>query len=78
MRRLSRMETEFRSEYNEMRAQVQTFAMSLLDHARTSEELDIVLNYDPEGDPWEPGQHPPLERLKMSIKYKQKLVMTFF
>lgn len=57
-----------------MRSQVQTFATALLDHVRTSEELEILLNYDPEGSLWEPGQHQTLERLKMAINYKQKLV----
>ncbi|XP_050299410.1 transient receptor potential protein isoform X2 [Anthonomus grandis grandis] len=72
LRRLSRMETEFRAEYNEMRSQVQNFATSLLDHARTSSELEIMLNYDPNGDVWVSGERQTLERLKLAIKYKQK------
>ncbi|KAL1509540.1 hypothetical protein ABEB36_004255 [Hypothenemus hampei] len=72
LRRLSRMETEFRAEYNEMRAQVQNFATSLLDHARTSYELEIMLNYDPSGEVWVSGERQTLERLKLAIKYKQK------
>jgi hypothetical protein len=36
--------------------QVQRFATSLLDHARTSYELEIMLNYDLEGEIWDPGE----------------------
>nr|XP_023013242.1 transient receptor potential protein-like [Leptinotarsa decemlineata] len=73
LRRLSRMETEFRMEYIDMRNQVQNFATSLLDHARTSYELEIMLNYDPEGEEtWVTGERQTLERLKLAIKYKQK------
>lgn len=61
-----------------MRNQVQTFATSLLDHARTSYELEIMLNYDPEGDTWESGERQTLERLKLAIKYKQKAVSLIF
>ncbi|XP_071452675.1 transient receptor potential protein-like isoform X2 [Hetaerina americana] len=72
LRRLSRMETEFRLEYSEMRAATQTFATSLLDHARTSFELETMLNHNPTGEAWEPGERQTLERLKLAIKYKQK------
>lgn len=60
-----------------MREQVQTFATSLLDHARTSYELEVMLNYNPTGDNWEPGERQTLERLKLGIKYKQKQVGHF-
>lgn len=72
LRRLSRMETEFRVEYNNMRKNVQEFATSLLDHARTSSELEIMLNYNATGENWEPGERHSLDRLKLAIKYKQK------
>ncbi|KAL0272780.1 UNVERIFIED_CONTAM: hypothetical protein PYX00_005625 [Menopon gallinae] len=72
LRRLSFCEAEFRAEYQEMRTATQDFATSLIDHARTSRELEIMLNYNPEGAPWEPGERQTLERLKMAIKYKQK------
>lgn len=74
LRRLSRMETEFRVEYNNMRKNVQEFSTSLLDHARTSNELEIMLNYNPSGENWEPGERQTLDRLKLAIKYKQKKV----
>ncbi|CAH1959081.1 unnamed protein product [Acanthoscelides obtectus] len=72
LRRLSRMETEFKTEYTAMREQVQNFATSLVEHARTSNELEIMLNYDPEGETWVTGERQTLERLKLAIKYKQK------
>lgn len=68
------METEFRAEYNVMRKNCQEFATALLDHARTSNELEIMLNYNPSGENWEPGERQTLERLKLAIKYKQKMV----
>ncbi|XP_045778179.1 transient receptor potential protein isoform X2 [Maniola jurtina] len=72
--RLSRMETEFRTEYKSLRQQVQEFATALLDHTRTSQELEIMLNYNPwDFDSWEPGERQTLGRLKLAIKYKQKM-----
>lgn len=68
------METEFRGDYNIMRKNTQDFATSLLDHARTSNELEIMLNFNPTGENWEPGEKQNLERLKLAIKYKQKQV----
>lgn len=104
LKRLSKMETEFRAEYNvrkiqpklwsilaqallsireylqEMRQTVQTFSTGLLDHVRTSSELDVILNYDPDPHkaPWEPGDRQTLERLKLAIKYKLKAVNLWF
>lgn len=58
-----------------MRENVQVFATSLLDHARTSQELEIMLNYNHEaGSNWDPGDRQTLDRLKLAIKYKQKAV----
>ena len=50
----------------------QSFATSLLDHARTSYELEIMLNYDISGDIWDPGETQTLHRLKLALKCKQK------
>uniref|UniRef100_A0A8D8UUQ2 Transient receptor potential protein n=1 Tax=Cacopsylla melanoneura TaxID=428564 RepID=A0A8D8UUQ2_9HEMI len=72
LRRLRTMETEFRADYNEMRGIVQQFATSLLDQTRTSYELEVLLNHNPGGDVWQPGERQSLERLKLGIKYKQK------
>lgn len=59
-----------------MRQNVQEFATSLLDHTRTSHELEVMLNYNPLTgcEIWEPGERQTLERLKLAIKYKQKMV----
>lgn len=57
-----------------MREQVQVFSTSLLDHARSSTELETILNHDPDGDTWDSGDKNTLERLKIAIKYKQKKV----
>uniref|UniRef100_A0A182W588 Transient receptor ion channel domain-containing protein n=1 Tax=Anopheles minimus TaxID=112268 RepID=A0A182W588_9DIPT len=74
LRRLSRMETEFRAEYTQMRLSSQEFATALLDHARTSNELEIMLNYSPGAvDNWEPGERQTLERLKLALNHKQKM-----
>ncbi|KAK0091387.1 hypothetical protein PV326_003301 [Microctonus aethiopoides] len=70
LRKLSRMEQEFRTDYNAQ--QCQTFATSVLDHVRTSHELEVMLNYNPTGENWEPGERQTLDRLKLAIKYKQK------
>ncbi|XP_045125092.1 transient receptor potential-gamma protein-like isoform X16 [Portunus trituberculatus] len=72
LRRLSFMEHEFRSEYQELRKQCQDFATALLDHTRSSYELEVLLNHDPSGPPHEHGERMHLNRLKMAIKLKQK------
>ncbi|XP_054730943.1 transient receptor potential protein isoform X2 [Anastrepha obliqua] len=74
LKRLQAMESEFRAEYTEMRVGVQEFVSSLLDHARTSTELEVMLNFnhEPTTDIWMPGQRQTLERLKLAIRYKQK------
>ncbi|XP_055381009.1 transient receptor potential protein [Condylostylus longicornis] len=74
LKHLQTVESEFRAEYAEMRADVQEFVTSLLDHARTSSELEVMLNFNHEAstDVWMPGQRQTLERLKLAIKYKQK------
>lgn len=41
LRRLSALEHEFKTEYQELRAQCQEFATALLDHTRTSHELQV-------------------------------------
>lgn len=63
-----------------MKQIVQNFSTSLLDHVRTSNELDIILNYDPDPntEPWEIGEQPKLARLKLAIKYKLKSVSHSF
>lgn len=72
LKKLKKMESQFCAEYNELRIQVQQFATALLDHARTSYELEIMLNYDLESEIWDPGETQTLERLKLALKCKQK------
>ncbi len=57
----------------QLRDQCQTFATALLDHVRTSHELETLLNYSNDTDDiWEPGERQTLDRLKLAIKYNQK------
>ena len=72
LKNLSKMESQFCKEYTVLREQVQGFATSLLDHARSSYELEVMLNYNNEETVWAPGHHQTLERLKLAIKCKQK------
>ena len=55
LKKLKQMESQFCAEFSELRKQVQEFSTSLLDHARTSYELEIMLNYDLVGPIWDPG-----------------------
>ena len=72
LKSLSKMESQFCKEYTVLREQVQGFATSLLDHARSSYELEVMLNYNNEFTIWTPGHHQTLDRLKLAIKCKQK------
>ncbi|XP_032811120.2 short transient receptor potential channel 4 isoform X2 [Petromyzon marinus] len=70
---LSRVENEFKAEYEELSQQCKQFAKELLDQTRSTRELEIVLNYKEESDgaPEAPDAFN-LERLKLAIKYHQK------
>ncbi|KAG1697193.1 Transient receptor potential-gamma protein [Nymphon striatum] len=74
LRRLSFMEHEFKLEYQELRQQCQDFGTALLDHTRSSYELEVLLNHDPSpnGLDYQHGARMHLNRLKLAIKYKQK------
>ncbi|GBM50483.1 Transient receptor potential-gamma protein [Araneus ventricosus] len=72
LRRLTFLEHEYKVEYIELRKQCQEFATALLDHTRSSYELEVLLNYDPSGPVFEPGDRMLLSRLKLAIKHKQK------
>lgn len=56
-----------------LRKQCQQFAVQLLHQARSSQELAIILNHDPDS-PYEEGEHMKLARLELAIDYKQKKV----
>lgn len=45
---LAKMEPEYKQDYLKLRKQCQTFATKLMDHTRTSRELEILLNYSDE------------------------------
>ncbi|CAG9563194.1 unnamed protein product [Danaus chrysippus] len=77
LRRLSALEHEFKTEYQELRVQCQEFATALLDHTRTSHELEVLLNHEtgsPQAPLAEPGapERMRLSRLKLAIKLRQK------
>ncbi|XP_017468227.1 PREDICTED: transient-receptor-potential-like protein isoform X1 [Rhagoletis zephyria] len=72
LRNLAFTEQECKAEYMELRRQCQKFAVDLLDQTRTSNELAIILNYDPEFSTYEPGDRMSLSRLEQAITYKQK------
>ena len=50
------MESQFKDDYCTLRKQVQELATGLVEQARTSYELEILLNHNPEGEPWIPGE----------------------
>uniref|UniRef100_A0A903WR35 Transient receptor ion channel domain-containing protein n=2 Tax=Anopheles darlingi TaxID=43151 RepID=A0A903WR35_ANODA len=72
LRRLSFLEHEFKNEYQELRRQCQDFATALLDHTRSSHELEVLLNHDPTGPAFEHGDRMHLNRLKLAVKLRQK------
>lgn len=72
LKSLAYEENEFSSEYVELRKQCRSFAQELLSHTRSSTELAVILNYDPESLPYEDGDCMKLKRLELAIDYKQK------
>ncbi|XP_065366954.1 transient-receptor-potential-like protein [Calliphora vicina] len=72
LRNLALTEQECKSEYVDLRRQCQKFAVDLLDQTRTSNELAIILNYDPDMSTYQPGDRMSLNRLTQAINYKQK------
>ena len=74
LRNLAFAEQECKSEYLDLRRQCQQFAVDLLDQSRSSQELAIILNHDPEAPPYADGDHMKLARLELAIEYKQKKV----
>ncbi|XP_072945704.1 transient-receptor-potential-like protein [Epargyreus clarus] len=72
LRNMAFTEQESKKEYLELRRQVQKFAVDLLDQSRSSQELAIILNYDPDEAPFYAGDHMKLARLEVAIDFKQK------
>lgn len=52
--------------------------MDLLHQSRSSQELAIILNHDPNSPHgYEEGEHMKLTRLELAIQYKQKKVIIY-
>lgn len=78
LKRLSRIENEFKKEYEKLSEQCQEYASALINETRTSKELEIILNYDHENPPVlyeNETEKTSLSRLKLAIRYKQKKVI---
>ncbi|XP_022823701.1 transient-receptor-potential-like protein isoform X2 [Spodoptera litura] len=72
LRNLAFAEQESKSDYLELRRQAQMFAVDLLDQSRSSQELAIILNHDPDEPAFVDGDHMKLARLELAIDFKQK------
>ncbi|CAH0397075.1 unnamed protein product [Chilo suppressalis] len=72
LRNLAFAEQESKSEYLELRRQAQKFAVDLLDQSRSSQELAVILNHDPDEPGFVEGDHMKLARLELAINFKQK------
>ncbi|CAJ0580585.1 unnamed protein product, partial [Mesorhabditis spiculigera] len=76
LRRLSYIENEFRSEYQELSQKCQKFSVNMLDQVRGSKELEIVLNHTTKA--WQDvtsrgtATSDQLARLKLAIQLRQK------
>ncbi|CAJ0942689.1 unnamed protein product, partial [Mesorhabditis belari] len=76
LRRLSYIENEFRSEYQELSQKCQKFSVNMLDQVRGSKELEIVLNHTTKA--WQDvtsrgtTSSDQLARLKLAIQLRQK------
>jgi len=76
LKRLSRIENEFKQEYEQLADQCQEYSAALLAETRSSKELEVILNYDADNPPVldETNEKMHLSRLKLAIRYKQKKV----
>uniref|UniRef100_A0A673HZJ6 Short transient receptor potential channel 4-like n=1 Tax=Sinocyclocheilus rhinocerous TaxID=307959 RepID=A0A673HZJ6_9TELE len=74
LQELSKVENEFKSEYEELSQQCKLFAKDLLDQTRSSRELELILNYKDNMNLLEDEGNNDLARLKLAIKYHQKEV----
>lgn len=74
----TQVENEFRQEYEELSQQCKRFAKDLLDQARSSRELETILNHrdNDQSEELDPRQCHDLAKLKLAIKYHQKEVGT--
>ncbi|XP_073730360.1 short transient receptor potential channel 4a isoform X3 [Misgurnus anguillicaudatus] len=72
LQELSKVENEFKSEYEELSQLCKQFAKDLLDQTRSSRELELILNYKDDINLLEDEDNNDLARLKLAIKYHQK------
>ncbi|XP_068572077.1 short transient receptor potential channel 4a [Cebidichthys violaceus] len=72
LQELSKVENEFKSEYEELSQQCKQFAKDLLDQTRSSRELEMILNYRDDINLLDEEGNTDLARLKLAIKYHQK------
>ncbi|XP_016096034.1 short transient receptor potential channel 4-like [Sinocyclocheilus grahami] len=72
LQELSKVENEFKSEYEELSQQCKQFAKDLLDQTRSSRELELILNYRDDINLLDDEGNNDLARLKLAIKYHQK------
>uniref|UniRef100_A0A3P9P916 Transient receptor potential cation channel, subfamily C, member 5a n=1 Tax=Poecilia reticulata TaxID=8081 RepID=A0A3P9P916_POERE len=70
LKELSKVENEFRQEYEELSQQCKRFAKDLLDQARSSRELETILNHrdNDQSEELDPRQCHDLAKLKLAIK----------
>ncbi|KAJ8008524.1 hypothetical protein DPEC_G00105770 [Dallia pectoralis] len=73
LKELSKVENEFRQEYEELSQQCKLFAKDLLDQARSSRELETILNHRDDSEEMDPKETShDLAKLKLAIKYQHK------
>ncbi|XP_017564055.1 short transient receptor potential channel 4b [Pygocentrus nattereri] len=72
LQELSKVENEFKTEYEELSCQCKCFAKDLLDQTRSSRELELILNFRDDLSLLQDESNNELARLKLAIKYRQK------
>ncbi|XP_076876245.1 short transient receptor potential channel 4a [Brachyhypopomus gauderio] len=72
LQELSKVENEFKAEYEELSHQCKQFAKDLLDQTRSSRELETILNFRDDIIPLDDEGNNDLARLRLAIKYHQK------
>ncbi|XP_076833136.1 short transient receptor potential channel 4b [Brachyhypopomus gauderio] len=72
LQELSKVENEFKAEYEELSRQCKRFAKDLLDQTRSSRELQLILNFRDDLGLLRDEASNDLARLKLAIKYRQK------
>nr|KAI8756966.1 short transient receptor potential channel 4 [Biomphalaria glabrata] len=75
LKQLSKLENEFKADYEKLAVKCQEFAVDLLEQTRGSRELAIILNHDNTTTDEQNCDKVRLSRLKLAIKYKQKKVV---